>query len=360
LHLLESIRPLEARARRLARRRFAPLANAPTIQGRLPEFRRRLLRAAGRNDERLVDEANDWVMRTMAQHLSRATVTAVHAYEDCALDAFVAAERLGRSRIYDLPIGYHAAWARVRERLEARYGDWALPASPTSAARQAKKSAEMELADLVLVPSQFVARTVREFHPDKNVVIAPYGVDSDLWPIEPREQDGRPLTFLFAGQCSIRKGVPLLLKAWRAAGLKNARLKLVGSWQLAEAKKAELPDGASWTRPVASGELRTLYAEADVFTFPTNFEGRALVVLEALASGLPVLTTEASGAEDAVAGAGQMVPPDDLDALVEALRWFDTHRGDMPALSRAARARAEACTWGAYRKAVVDAVRPIV
>src|SRR5205814_1531978 len=54
-------------ARRLRRRRLEPLGNAPKIQGRLGEWKRLAMRAAGFGDERLSYEANDWLMKTMAR-----------------------------------------------------------------------------------------------------------------------------------------------------------------------------------------------------------------------------------------------------------------------------------------------------
>jgi glycosyltransferase involved in cell wall biosynthesis len=151
------------------------------------------------------------------------------------------------------------------------------------------------------------------------------------------------------------------MEAWQAANLKHARLLLVGPWQLAEAKKKQLPPNCRWTGPVSSQQLRSFYHDAEVFVFPTNFEGRALVVGEALASGLPVLTTYASGADDMVDDkCGRILAPDSLDALVESLRWFDQNRDRLPELSRAARIKAEHCTWEQYRLRVTEAVAPWV
>jgi glycosyltransferase involved in cell wall biosynthesis len=142
--------------------------------------------------------------------------------------------------------------------------------------------------------------------------------------------------------------------------LPGARLQLVGPWGLAEAKKKELPPACTWWGPVSSERLRELYAGADVFVFPTNFEGRALVVGEALASGLPVLTTKESGMDDAVdQSCGRIVGADAFDELVDSLRWFAQHRNGLPDMRRAARMKAEACTWDNYRAGVVSAVRPL-
>lgn len=361
LRLLDKIKPLRSMSQRLGRRNFPPLADAPKVQGRAGEFRRLLIRTTGRADDRLSNEVNDWLMRTMTRESRRPGVTAVHAYEDCSLWQFEEAKRLGKACIYDMPIGYYRAWERTQTELAKKYADWLPAGRPSPEFRREQKCKEIGLADLLLAPSNFVANTVREFHPYKSTAIAPYGVDLIGWPPATERAPGDVITFLFVGQCSLRKGTPLLLAAWQAAGLKGARLQLVGPWRLADAKKRELPPRCQWTGPVSSYQLRSIYHEADVFVFPTNFEGRALVVGEALASGLPVLTTEASGADGMVdESCGRIVPPNDLDALVESLRWFDNNRECLPGLSRAARVNAERCTWDQYRGRVTEAVTPFV
>jgi glycosyltransferase involved in cell wall biosynthesis len=358
LRFLEGIGPLNAGVRRLDRRYFAPLEFAPKKQGRLGEIKRLIARGIGAEPNALAHEANEWLMRTMVRETRRRNVRAVHAYEDCSLWQFQEARRLGKACIYDMPIGYYPAWQRIKADLERRYADWMSADEFVLPVRAAQKREEMVLADLVLAPSRFVADSIREYHPHKTIRVVPYGVDLASWTWTEGGEPRDTLTYLFVGQCSVRKGTPLLLEAWRRAGLKRARLRLVGPWQLAEKKKRDLPPRCTWTAPVSSTELRTIYQAADVFVFPTNFEGRALVVIEAMASGLPVVTTEASGADDAVGEAGRVIPVDDLDALVETLLWFDMHRNDLPALSKVARLRAEACTWEGYREAITTVVRP--
>jgi glycosyltransferase involved in cell wall biosynthesis len=362
LRLLELIKPIRGMAQRLGRRHFSPLAAASKVQGRAGESRRLLIRALGLgNDDRVASGTNDWLMRTMRHECRRPAVTAVHAYEDCSLWQFAEAKRLGKACIYDMPIGYYPAWEKLRCELARKYSDWMPASAASSEPRKIQKTREMELADLVLAPSNFVTDTIRRFHPRKRVALAPYGVDLAAWAPSPSRESHPIMTFLFVGQCSVRKGIPLLLKAWRAAGLEQARLILIGRWSVVDSKKKELPPHCAWSGPVSSSQLRSIYREADVFVFPTNFEGRALVICEALASGLPVLTTYASGADDIVDGAsGRIVPPDNLEALVEGLRWFGRNRNRLPELSRTARMTAERCTWVTYRHRVTEAVAPFV
>jgi glycosyltransferase involved in cell wall biosynthesis len=350
-------------ARRLRRRHFSGLAGAPMVQGRLGEARRLLTRALGRGDEALSYEANDWLMRTMSRECRRSAVTAVHAYEDCSLGQFAEAKRLGKACIYDMPIGYYPVWEQMQAELARRYVDW-LPAGGLPSSRYVRpeqKRQEMQLADLVLVPSVFVANTINRLHSRKALAFTPYGVDAASWSRPTGRLPRDTITYLYVGQCSLRKGVPILLEAWRAAKLKNARLQLVGSWQLAQAKKNSLPSRVEWIGPVSKDRLRDYYHQAEVVVLPTYFEGRALIIGEALASGLPVITTPASGAEDLIDdNCGRLVPVGNLDALVESLRWFDKNREQLPALSRAARAQAERCTWENYRRCVTEAVAPFI
>jgi hypothetical protein len=118
LRVLDRINPLQAMTQRLSRRHFPPLVKAPKIQGRAGEFRRLLIRALGSGDDRLSNEANNWLMRTMTRECRRSRVTAVQAYEDCSLGQFVEAKRLGKACIYDMPIGYYHV-EDIRKSLQA-------------------------------------------------------------------------------------------------------------------------------------------------------------------------------------------------------------------------------------------------
>jgi alpha-maltose-1-phosphate synthase len=358
LELLDYVPPLRPLAQRFGRRRFPALATAPKIQGRLGEMRRLVMRAVGRGDEALAYEANDWLMHTMRRECRRLRVRAVHAYEDCSLWQFQEAKRLGKACIYDMPIGYYLAWEKTQAQLGRQFVDW-LPADgrPSSHhARPQQKREEMELADLVLAPSSFVAETIRAFYPNKALALAPYGVDLEFWTPGSRDEGSEVLRFIYAGQISLRKGIPVLLQAWEKAALRSAELQLVGSWNLSDSKKASLPRGVTHVSALSSEALRDHYRRADVFVFPSFFEGLALVLLEAMACGLPAIASAATGGADVLTEAsGRLLPVGDLDGLVDSLRWFNHNRSLLPAMGRAARKRAEECTWERYRRAVTEA-----
>lgn len=345
--------------RRFSRRSFPPLAHAPKIQGKFGELRRLVTRALGGGDEGLSYQANDWLMHTMSRECRRPAVAAVHSYEDCSELQFEEAKRLGKACIYDLPIGFYPAWRQTQEELARIYADW-LPAGGLPASRHVRpqqKLREMELADLVLVPSSFVESTVRLHAPEKRVARAAYGVDLEFWRpgSEPRKEG--PLRFVFAGQISLRKGIPLLLEAWEAAAPRDARLDLVGSWQLSDTKRLRLPENVAVFPPCSRESLRERFQGADVFVLPSYFEGFPLTLLEAIASGLPVIASDAAGGLDALDDrCGRVVPRGELDPLVEALSWFSDSRDRLPEMALAARKAAEGWTWEAYRSSVTHAV----
>jgi alpha-maltose-1-phosphate synthase len=362
LQFLEMIPGSGEWTRRLSRRRFEPLADAPTIQGRAGEIRRLLVRALGLSSDALAVEANQWIMRTMRRECGRAEVTAVHAYEDCSLLQFEEAKKYGKACIYDMPIGYWRAWEEISSDLVSRYADWSSGGwSPSSGTPVHQKSREMELADLVLVPSSFVQSTIQKYEPARKITLAPYGVDLEFWKNGRDASPNRPLKFIYAGHLSIRKGTPLLLEAWKKAALKDAELTLVGPWRLASNKHSEITGNIRYKPPCSPLALRQCYREADIFVFPSFFEGLALVILEAMSCGLPAIASDASGGVDTISSnAGRVLPSGNLEALIECLRWFGNNRSKLPSMSHAARRTAEQYTWANYRRAVGTAVAPFV
>src|SRR6266446_4897318 len=179
VNLFQPLRP----AQRLARRHFAPLSHAPKVQGRVGEICRLLMRASRLGGYLPVDQANRWLMRTMARECHRSTVRAVHGYEDCSLWQFLEARRLCKACVYDMPMCYYPAWEKTKAELYRKYPDWLPPNwSLTGNDRELEqKRQEMTLADLTLVPSGYAETTIREFYPHKEIARAPYGVDAQFW-----------------------------------------------------------------------------------------------------------------------------------------------------------------------------------
>jgi len=182
----------------------------------------------------------------------------------------------------------------------------------------------------------------RRFHPEKRArsgqtVRARWNIPADA-----------PLV-LFVGSGFRRKGLDRLLSIWSSPKLASAYLLIVGS-------DARLGRYRSWADSAAPGriifagqqdEIENYYGAADVAALPSLQEAFGNVVLEALASGLPVLVSRAVGAAEILGGslAGGIVErPDDGAELTAKLVSLLGKAGE-PALRQEARRIAEGYTW---------------
>jgi hypothetical protein len=144
-----------------------------------------------------------------------------------------------------------------------------------------------------------------------------------------------PPVFINAGGLTVRKGIHLLLDAWkRVRPPPGPRLVLHGEMQLPEAYRRAVPQGVEVGGRLPRPELHALFRRCALFVLPTLAEGRANVVLEALANGLPVLTTPNSGCADVVieGRTGFLVPPGNVEALAERLAWCLDHPQELAAM----------------------------
>lgn len=156
-----------------------------------------------------------------------------------------------------------------------------------------------------------------------------------------RQAKGLPERFwLFIGTIEPRKNLPQLLQAY-ARLPHDERLPLIlgggGGWGLAPVQDTIARRGLSQSVHLAgfipSEELPLWYNAADVFLYPSVFEGFGLPVLEAMACGTPVITSNVSSLPEVAEGAGLCLPPDDIDAWTDALhtlarddQWRSTAR----------------------------------
>ena len=143
---------------------------------------------------------------------------------------------------------------------------------------------------------------------------------------------------LYVGRLIPLKGVGVLLSA--LAGLSNVTLTVAGDGPEAErlaGLAGEYGMSVRFHGNVAHEELPELYRAHDAFVLPSRNEGMSNTVLEAMASGLPVIVTDVGGTAELVEGNGVVVPVDDEGALrgaVVALRDDLGKRGEMGERSR--------------------------
>ncbi|HLK88462.1 MAG TPA: glycosyltransferase family 4 protein [Polyangia bacterium] len=284
--------------------------------------------------------------------------TAVYAYEDGARRTFERARRRDLERIWDLPLPHYLTIEEtVRD--ESRRWPGASPSSPDPepAWKRATKDAELALATKVSVASAFTKRSLERLDVRVPIAVGPYGFPIEGFAPKSAPPSG-PFKVLAVGTQDLRKGTPYLLEAWRRAALKDAELHIVGSLRLTKAFLDRYAGLFVHWPPVAKSELAHHYSGADLLAFPTLGDGFGLVIQEAMCAGTPVVTTPCGGGPECITDGvdGWIVPPRDIDALVERLRAAAADRDGTGAIGRAARARAERSTWREAGTAILRAL----
>ena len=225
-----------------------------------------------------------------------------------------------------------------------------------------REQAEWALADMIVCGSEFVRQQIgEEGGPVEKCVVAPYGVD---WPdfaagAGPGRAPG-PLQALFVGDVSLRKGIRHLLEAMRRLERADVRCRIVGGWSVnADVLRRHTPRNVELVGHVPRSEISREYARADVFCLPSLCEGSATVVYEALAAGLPVVTTPNAGAIVRDGVEGFIVPIRDAEALADKIASLEADHELLRRMSGAALERSRYGSLRAYGERLLALLRSL-
>ncbi len=287
--------------------------------------------------------------------------TAIYGYEDSCLHTFKAAKQRGIRCIYELPIAYFERAQAILKEEALRYPNWepTLLGNRDSDAKNQMKAEEIALADLILCPSTFVKDSLPQGIVDKTpVALTPYGCPSVL-PRKAMPNFSKKLRFLFVGALGQRKGLADLLKAFQILNRKDIELITLGPLLAPlEFYKKQCPS-LQWECPRSNVAILEYMQSCHVLVLPSLVEGRAIVQLEALACGLPILITSHTGGEDLVEPyqTGLLVPPRSPEKLAEAMAWFADNRQFLPAMQDRCLEKARQCSWANFRQRLLTALK---
>ena len=306
----------------------------------------------------------------------------VYGYEDGCAETLAEAQRLRLRRVYDLPIAYWETSRRWLDEEAVRWPAWepTLGGTSDSPAKLARKTRELELAEIVVCPSRFVVESLPAWARDsKKIVLAPFGspeIEIQESRFKSEEQEARhqellapssklqtpnssaKLRVLFAGSMSQRKGLADVFAAMRLLGRTDIELVVMGTPVVPmEFYRREYADFIHEpTRPHA--EVLRLMRSCDVLVLPSIVEGRALVMQEAMSQGLPIIITPNTGGADLIdeGRTGFLVPVRSPDKIAEKIAWCAEHRAEVRAMDTAVRAKAAAYTWAGYARIIVGTI----
>lgn len=214
--------------------------------------------------------------------------------------------------------------------------------------------AAVERADRIVVPSHTVAAAVadRSVDPDR-IDVVPWGVDPEPATAEARRSvmarhELPPRFVLWVGTAEPRKNLAGLVAAMQEPALSDVPLVIAGpeGWGLdRNAIVAPLGDRARVLGMLERADLLAVYALATVFAFPSFDEGFGLPVLEAMAQGVPVVTSRGTATEEAAGGAAELVDPHDIASMAQSIARLLDDADRRTELIDSGRERVAEATW---------------
>ena len=213
------------------------------------------------------------------------------------------------------------------------------------------------LIDAFVVPSEFVAQGLAEGYgvAPSACHLVPYGVDESWLAVRNRPAKGR---VLMVGWADLRKGVHYLGMAAERLRARGYEFQVAGGVSDA-VRRHRLTRDLIFLGRVPRAQVKALYEKADVFVLPSLAEGSAEVVYEALAAGVPVVTTKAAGSVVRDGVEGFIVPERDPEALAARVEQLVEDRPLRESTAAAAKERGKDYTWEAYGRRLLNVLREV-
>lgn len=296
------------------------------LHGRVPER----FRPSNQRLFRWQDEGFDrWVARVLEP------ADFLHGIPGQCLHGFRRAKELGIATVLNHATGPALQVARILEPEYRRLGMEVSDRGGFSDEFLARVRSEFELADFhccasSVVRDQLVAEGIRE----DRIAVVPYGADVAVWNPDSgtrARRAGDPFRILFAGQVSLRKGLRHLLRALEAAeGAETWSLDVAGPVMDETQRDRDAYRGAVPVRyhgPLSQAELAEWMQACDLLVLPSLEEGFGLVVVQAMACGLPCAVSNMVGAQDLIEEGvnGSVFPVGDAESLLRSLYHWEAN-----------------------------------
>lgn len=254
------------------------------------------------------------------------------------VDLTFSLERVPGCDVFRAGDGVHAAWLYRRGLFEPVWRRWLRLLNPKHLSLLRLECEVFQSARGIIANSQMVADEIRRWqeYPAERIRVVPNGIGPAVPSIPQEEARARldlpadAFCVLFVGSGWERKGLRFAIKAVEAIGA-PAVLLVAGRGKAVR----HAPVNVRFLGPLS--DLSTLFSAADVFTLPTLYDPFSNACLEALAAGLPVVTTPANGFSEIITPGihGDVVPAGDVPALAAALSaWKGRSRTDTAAACR--------------------------
>ncbi len=204
----------------------------------------------------------------------------------------------------------------------------------------------------VVANSEGLRALAMKFTPDIGIKVIPNGVDTEHFRPQANKSMSTPVRLLTVCRLISRKRIDILIKAVAkslADGL-DVALNIAGDGNLLSelthlAKVLNVTDSVNFLGRVSPDQMPAIYRDNDIFVMSSQHEGMSNAILEAMASGLPIITTRCEGVDELVSGNGIVVEQENPTAVAEAIKKLV---GDVllyGKMSEASREKAMGLTW---------------
>jgi glycosyltransferase involved in cell wall biosynthesis len=272
-----------------------------------------------------------WFARKTARVVKHSRAKVFFGYCTGSLEALAAAKKMGAFTIVDQIDPALEEWKLVEAERE-RFPNWEERPPEAPAAYWNRLRAEWDAADLVVVNSEWSRKSLaKQGVPLEKMAVVPLAYEPTFRAQPKTSTSRRPLQVLWLGTVNLRKGIPYLLEAARK--LPEVDFQVAGPLKISQPIVANAPANVKFHGQVPRLFSADYFRAADVFLLPTVSDGFAITQLEAMAWGLPVITTSHCGEVVIDDHNGYIVPARDSDAIARRLADLDSNRGHLADLS---------------------------
>lgn len=281
-------------------------------------------------------------------------------YSYASLEAMQAERARGKFIILDQIDASCSHYQILREESHRWPAYCANQAEPPAAYFERNRN-EWECADVIVANSEWTrSALIEQGVPASKIEIIPLAYELDANPSFQlsafRVSAFSPLRVLWLGTISLGKGIQYLVEAAKLLANEPVEFIIAGPLAIKAEAVSKAPANMRWLGQVPRSQTAEVYAQADVFVFPTLSDGFGLTQLEALAHGLPVIATPNCGRVVEEGKTGFLIPPRDPEALAGAILKFVRNRQLLEEMRPRCLEAVKAFSVEAYGKRLVEII----
>ena len=252
----------------------------------------------------------------------------------------------------DQSIAHPREKERIYADLRTNYPTWAEGIQQKEDRYIHVEETEYALATRIVVASSFTKESlIRQGVTAEKICMNPYGVSESFFRKRDKPERKNKIRFLYLGLLGVRKGLPFLLETWKEFELHCiAELWLAGPASEDVQLIVQSIEGVQYKGKIPFQQMPTLIKECDSLVFPSFFEGFGQVILEAMAGGLPVITTDATAGPDIIENGtdGLLIRAGDKKSLAENMSRLAHDPSLCIEMGARAVEKAQSFSWDAY------------